>query len=618
MPRGATARMSASSTCRRYQCRSSLWRLRSTIGYPTSCPGPWKVTSPPRSTSNSSTPRVASSAGDASRWRSFDERPSVTTGGCSTRSSRSSAISPLIRARATARWSASASAYGIVRRSETRSWDMRRRLEPSNRCSSVNHLAKRVERRFGHRLGERRVCVDGQVHLLHRVLVRASDDELVDQLGGVRADDVSAEDLSVLGATNDLHEALRLTGRAGAAAGREGEFSDLVLDLALLALLLGESDRRHLGVAVGRPGDVRVVEQMGMLAGDHFGHDHALALSLVREHRRTGHVTDRVQSLHARLHPLADLDEAAIGELNALLLEPDLLDVRRATGRDEHDVDLELLLLAAGFDGHGDGILADLDVRDLGAGEDVDLPLLERALDLLGRIRVLDGQDVRHHLEQRDLRSEGGEDVGELAADGARADDGVRLRRLLQHERLVRRDHGLLVQLQPDLRQPLHARAGGDDDRLLRVVLLLLSVRRLHTDGVLARELRRALDPGDLVLLEQELDPLRVLRADGARPLHRHAVVELHLAGRHTEVGRLLHLLGDVCRLEQRLRRDAPPDDAGAAEPFALDDGGVEAELGGADRADVAGGAAADADHAERSHGQSTSMRGFSIRRRSV
>ena len=38
---------------------------------------------------------------------------------------------------------------------------------------------------------------------------------------------------------------------------------------------------------------------------------------------------------------------------------------------------------------------------------------------------------------------------------------------------------------------------------------------------------------------------------------------------------------------------------AGAAEPFALDDGGVEAELGGADGADVSGGAAAEEDHVE-------------------
>jgi hypothetical protein len=168
------------------------------------------------------------------------------------------------------------------------------------------------------------------------------------------------------------------------------------------------------------------------------------------------------------------------------------------------------------FDGHRDGVLGHLHVRDLRAGEDVDLALLEGALDLLRGIRVLDGEDVGHHLDQRDLRSEGGEDVGELTADGARADDDDRLGRFLEEQRLVGGDDGLLVQLEPDLRQPLHARAGGDDDGLLRVVLLLLPVGRLHADGVLAGELRGALDPGDLVLLEQELDALGVLVADGA------------------------------------------------------------------------------------------------------
>ena len=82
-----------------------------------------------------------------------------------------------------------------------------------------------------------------------------------------------------------------------------------------------------------------------MLAGDHLGDDHALALALVREHRRAGHVADGVDALGGRLHPLVDLDEAAVGELDAGLLEPDVLDVRRAAGGDEHLVDHELLLL---------------------------------------------------------------------------------------------------------------------------------------------------------------------------------------------------------------------------------------------------------------------------------
>ena len=84
-PKDAIAWINASSTCLRYQCRSFLCRLRSMIGYPTSCPGPWNVISPPRSTSNSSTPRDARYSGDAMRFAPLAVRPSVTTGRCSTR-----------------------------------------------------------------------------------------------------------------------------------------------------------------------------------------------------------------------------------------------------------------------------------------------------------------------------------------------------------------------------------------------------------------------------------------------------------------------------------------------------------------------------------------------------
>ena len=59
-------------------------------------------------------------------------------------------------------------------------------------------------------------------------------------------------------------------------------------------------------------------------------------------------------------------------------------------------------------------------------------------------------------------------------------------------------------------------------------------------------------------------------------------------------------MLDDLQRvrvLEQRLGRDAAPEQAGAAERLLLlDDGGLEAELRGADRGDVAAGARADDD----------------------
>src|SRR5690606_24281 len=53
----------------------------------------------------------------------------------------------------------------------------------------------------------------------------------------------------------------------------------------------------------------------------------------------------------------------------------------------------------------------------------------------------------------------------------------------------------------------------------------------------------------------------------------------------------LLEFLG---RVDQRLRRDAADIEAGAAEPAALDDHRIDAELAGADRTDIAAGAGAD------------------------
>src|SRR5204863_4115904 len=50
--------------------------------------------------------------------------------------------------------------------------------------------------------------------------------------------------------------------------------------------------------------------------------------------------------------------------------------------------------------------------------------------------------------------------------------------------------------------------------------------------------------------------------------------------------------------MDHRLRRDAAADQASAAEPVLLDQHGVEAELAGADRGDIAAHAAADHQHA--------------------
>src|SRR5207248_10391660 len=51
-----------------------------------------------------------------------------------------------------------------------------------------------------------------------------------------------------------------------------------------------------------------------------------------------------------------------------------------------------------------------------------------------------------------------------------------------------------------------------------------------------------------------------------------------------------------------RLGRDASPEHAGSAEPVALDDGRVHAQLGAPNGTDVTGGSAAEKDDVERRH----------------
>ena len=111
----------------------------------------------------------------------------------------------------------------------------------------------------------------------------------------------------------------------------------------------------------------------------------------------------------------------------------------------------------------------------------------------------------------------------------------------------------------------------------------------------------------DLVLLEQVQDAVVVLRDDlvlarehlrdvDREALDLDAVLGEGMAG-------VLEVLG---RLQQRLRRDAADVGAGAARRGlavgarpVVDAGGLEAELRGADRGDVAAGAAADDDDVE-------------------
>src|SRR4029077_10513882 len=101
------------------------------------------------------------------------------------------------------------------------------------------------------------------------------------------------------------------------------------------------------------------------------------AHALVGKHRRPGDIADCVDTFRRRFHALIDLDEAAVGELDAHLLEAGVVDSRSASSSHENLFDFESLLLTGDLDAHGHGSLADFDVTDLGSGDYVNLPFLE-------------------------------------------------------------------------------------------------------------------------------------------------------------------------------------------------------------------------------------------------
>ncbi len=84
-----------------------------------------------------------------------------------------------------------------------------------------------------------------EIDLLDGELIFTGHHELVDHFRGMRAHDVCAQNLPVLRVADDLHEAVGLARGARAPVRREGELADLVLELLLLALLLGEPPGRR-------------------------------------------------------------------------------------------------------------------------------------------------------------------------------------------------------------------------------------------------------------------------------------------------------------------------------------------------------------------------------------
>ena len=104
-------------------------------------------------------------------------------------------------------------------------------------------------------LSQRRMSVDGEHHFFHRAFQLHHGDGLGDQLCGLRAEDMHAENLAVLHIGNDLHEAVVIAKNRSLGVARKREFAHLDREALFLGLRLGQANRTDLRLGIGAAGD---------------------------------------------------------------------------------------------------------------------------------------------------------------------------------------------------------------------------------------------------------------------------------------------------------------------------------------------------------------------------
>src|SRR5271166_576599 len=438
--------------------------------------------------------------------------------------------------------------------------------------------------------------VDDVRQVFRRALHLQGDHRLGNQLGRGRADDVHAQDFTVLGIGNDLHETVVLAHDAGSRVGGEGELANLDVVTLLFGFGLGQADAADFGMAVGRVGNARLVDRLGRFAGNVGDGDDAFHGSRVRQLRIAhGNISDGVDARFGGPHIFIGLDEATV-DFDLRVFDTDVFRAGGAANRDQHLVGFELLLLAVHGKGHRYAVFSALDLLDLGVHKAVDAALAVDAHQFLGDFLVFHGHVTRQHLEDDHVGAERLINAGELDSHGAGADHDQRFRNVVEAEDLDVAEDAIV-----GCESGKHARhRSGREDHVLGADggLATLALDFDGVDAVLGRtgELAVALDYGDFILLHQERQALGMLVDDTLFSLLDAGPVEGDSGGVFKAEGRaIFHVVKDFGVKQQGLGGDAAHVQAGASQVGVfLDEGGLEAQLPGADGRSVPSGPATD------------------------
>ena len=309
----------------------------------------------------------------------------------------------------------------------------------------------------------------------------------------------------------------------------------------------------------------------GARPGDLLGDEDALLEAAVGELQAGHDVADGVRVLEVGAQPLVGEHEAALHR-DALLVVAQAGGRRPATDRDEEQLGLDDV---AALDGHGDAAVGRLDALERRAGAEGDAALAEGALQHLRRGLVLGGDQPGQGLDDGDLGAEGAPHARELDADDTAAEHDHRRRHPVEAQRLLGGDHALAVDLEAGQRAGVGA--GGEHE----VVPVYVASPTVTVTG--AGHPALALDDGDPAGLDQPGEALEEPAHDAVLVGVDAGHVDAVERGADPELLGLAGRVGDLGRVQQRLRRDAADVQAGAAEVALLDEPDAQSELGGAE-----------------------------------
>lgn len=150
-----------------------------------------------------------------------------------------------------------------------------------------------------------------------------------------------AQNAVSLGVSQKLDKAVVVVVGAGSAVGLEWELADLVLDLLLLELLFSVADPRDLRVRVDNGGNGHVVDVTDT-AGQLFDDGDTFLFGLVRQHGTLDDVTNGVDVGHGGAEVVVNGHATSFVELDADLLQAQVVGEGATTHGHEHDVAVEL------------------------------------------------------------------------------------------------------------------------------------------------------------------------------------------------------------------------------------------------------------------------------------